>query len=81
MTRIEEEKKTVEQMIRLYCRLKEGNETLCEECSALLEYAHKRLDHCKFGDQKRLVGNARYIAINRFFERKCVRSCDLLVLE
>ena len=43
MTRIEEEKKTVEQMIRLYCRLKEGNETLCTECSALLEYAHKRL--------------------------------------
>ena len=52
MTRIEEEKKTVEQMIRLYCRLKEGNETLCDECSALLEYAHKRLEYCKFGEQK-----------------------------
>jgi hypothetical protein len=33
------------------------------------------------GNRKALVGNARYIAINRFFERKCVRSCDLLVLE
>ena len=52
MTRIEEEKKTVEQMIRLYCRLKEGNETLCDECSELLEYAHKRLEHCKFGELK-----------------------------
>ena len=52
MSRIEEEKKTVEQMIRLYCRLKEGNCTLCEECAALLEYAHKRLDHCKFGEKK-----------------------------
>lgn len=52
MSRIEEEKHTVEQMIRLYCRLKEGNQTLCAECLALLEYAHKRLDRCKFGDSK-----------------------------
>ena len=52
MSRIEEEKYTVERMIRLYCRLKEGNETLCTECIALLEYAHKRLDHCKFGNGK-----------------------------
>ena len=27
MSRIEKEKQTVEQMIRLYCRKKEGNET------------------------------------------------------
>ena len=53
MTRIEEEKRTVEQMIKLYCRLYEGNKSLCEECSALLAYAHKRLDRCKFGEQKR----------------------------
>ena len=53
MTRIEEEKKTVEQMIRIYCRVKEGNPELCPECTALLEYARKRLDHCKFGEQKK----------------------------
>lgn len=52
MSRIENEKKTVEQMIRLYCRLKEGNRTLCVDCQALLEYAHKRLDRCKFGERK-----------------------------
>ena len=52
MSRIENEKKTVEQMIRLYCRLKEGNRTLCPVCQALLEYAHKRLNHCKFGERK-----------------------------
>ena len=52
MSRIENEKKTVEQMIRLYCRLKEGNRTLCPDCQALLEYAHKRLNHCKFGERK-----------------------------
>ena len=52
MSRIENEKKTVEQMIRLYCRLKEGNRALCADCQALLEYAHKRLDRCKFGERK-----------------------------
>ena len=31
MSRIENEKKTVEQMIRLYCRLKEGNRTFLRE--------------------------------------------------
>ena len=53
MTRIAEEKKTVEQMIRLYCRLKEGNLQLCPECRSLLEYAHARLDRCKFGEAKK----------------------------
>lgn len=52
MSRIEDEKRTVEQMIRLYCRLKEGNKTFCQECADLLEYANKRLDRCKFGEGK-----------------------------
>ncbi len=52
MTRIEREKHTVELMIRLYCRKKEGNRELCEECRELLAYACKRLDACKFGNEK-----------------------------
>ena len=31
-SRIEEEKKVVEQMIRLYCQKKEGNGELCQNC-------------------------------------------------
>ena len=53
MSRIAEEKKTVEQMIRLYCRFKEGYPELCSECRSLLEYAHVRLDRCKFGEAKK----------------------------
>lgn len=49
---IEQEKKTVEQMIRLYCRRKEGNKELCPSCSKLLEYAHARLSRCPFGEKK-----------------------------
>lgn len=52
MNRIDREKATIQQMIRLYCRRKEGNPTLCSECLELLVYAHKRLSSCKFGDAK-----------------------------
>lgn len=51
-SRIEEEKKVVEQMIRLYCRKKEGNGGLCQKCHELLDYAHSRLDRCRYGEGK-----------------------------
>ena len=50
--RIQEEKAVVEQMIRLYCRRKEGNARLCPQCEELLFYAHSRLEHCRFGADK-----------------------------
>lgn len=52
MSRINREKKVVGVMIRLYCRRKEGNKQLCEECRALLKYAYVRLEHCSFGNEK-----------------------------
>lgn len=39
-------------MIRLYCRRKEGNKSLCLECSHLADYAEHRLRHCRYGDAK-----------------------------
>lgn len=50
--RIQEEKAVVEQMIRLYCRRREGHERLCPQCEELLLYAHSRLDRCRFGANK-----------------------------
>lgn len=50
--RIAKEKEMVERMIRLYCRKKEKNTTLCPTCQELLQYAHARLDHCPFGEEK-----------------------------
>ncbi|MCI9284624.1 MAG: nitrous oxide-stimulated promoter family protein [Muribaculaceae bacterium] len=52
MTHIEREQRTVEQMIQIYCRHKEGNNELCPDCMALLEYARVRLSKCPFGDDK-----------------------------
>ena len=50
--RIGEEKRVVEQMIRLYCRKHEGYAELCQSCQELLEYAHGRLDRCRYGAEK-----------------------------
>ena len=50
--RIDQEKRVVELMIRLYCRKKEKNVTLCPRCEELLRYAHARLDHCPFGEKE-----------------------------
>lgn len=52
MTHIEEEKKVVAEMIRIYCRYREGYRELCSECRDLLAYAHARLDRCPYGERK-----------------------------
>lgn len=54
MGRIDREKKTIKLMIDIYCHKNHGNDKgeLCEECAELLEYAHKRLSFCKFGENK-----------------------------
>ncbi len=45
-------------MIRIYCRSKHNtHSSLCAECAALENYAHERLEHCPFGEQKRACKN------------------------
>lgn len=49
----EGEKKVVSSMIAIYCRSKHSSgKELCEECSALNEYALQRLETCRFGEEK-----------------------------
>ncbi len=56
--RIAREKRTVQAMVRLYCRRHHGTRgDLCTECSELLEYASCRLDRCPFGPQKTTCAN------------------------
>lgn len=59
MSRIDYEKHTVEQMIRIYCRHKHSSQRaltqpngLCPSCSELLAYSHQRLSRCPFGEHK-----------------------------
>lgn len=51
--RILREKQTIRAMMRLYCHNHHGSKAvLCEDCIALLNYAHRRLDVCPFHEQK-----------------------------
>lgn len=51
-SRVEEEKRGIEVMVRFYCRHHHGGSQLCSDCQQLLTYAHSRLDRCRFGEQK-----------------------------
>ena len=58
--RVEHEKEVIKLMIEIYCKKKHGtNNCLCEECQELLDYAHFRLSHCKFGDNKTTCGKCK----------------------
>ena len=47
------EKKTLEAMIKLYCRGNHKSEqNLCPECQNLLDYANNRIAKCPLGIQK-----------------------------
>lgn len=52
MSRIDNEKRVVEQMVELYCLHKLHLPAIDDEHKALITYAHKRLDGCKFSEQK-----------------------------
>lgn len=53
MERIEREKRIVSLMISIYCKHKEHHEAMCTECRELEAYAHKRLSHCRHGNNKK----------------------------
>lgn len=46
------ELKTIEVMVRMYCRHHHGGTPLCADCAALFDYAQRRLQRCVFGDAK-----------------------------
>lgn len=57
-TRAQREKKTVEAMIKLYCKDNhKPSGILCTKCQELLDYSQKRAEHCVFGEDKPVCGN------------------------
>jgi hypothetical protein len=56
--KIERERKTLEAMIRIFCRESHGTKgEICNDCAGLLAYAVKRLDKCPFGAKKPTCAN------------------------
>ena len=51
------EQKTMDVMMAMYCRHHHGGRALCAECSALSDYARRRLERCVFGDAKPTCAN------------------------
>ncbi len=55
--RIAREKKTIQKMLKIYCKDKHGtSEGLCDNCQDLYHYAMQRLDRCKFQGSKPVCG-------------------------
>jgi len=53
------ELRTIEAMLRLYCRGHghAGRRPLCDDCRGLRDYAARRLERCVFGDAKPTCAN------------------------
>jgi len=67
------EQKTLEAMMRMYCRHHHGGRPLCAECTALAEYAQRRLERCVFGDAKPTCANC-VVHCYRADERERIRA-------
>jgi hypothetical protein len=90
--RIKREKETFEKMIGIYCRYNhQSHGQLCPECQDLLTYAYKRLDYCKFGEEKPTCGKCpihcykpdmrqKAIAIMRFSGPRMLKTHPFLAL-
>jgi hypothetical protein len=56
--RLSRERKTIAEMIRIYCKGQHGTASgLCEQCQELLDYAMRRLQRCVFGARKPTCAN------------------------
>lgn len=50
---IEYEKEVIRVMVEGYCKAHhQANGAVCDACAALIDYTHRRLDKCPFGDKK-----------------------------
>ena len=59
--RKEYEREVVSQMIGIYCNANHGSVkgALCDDCAKLDEYAHSRVDKCRYGQEKTFCANCR----------------------
>ncbi len=75
--RIEKEKQIVEKMVRHYCRLKHKQSDLCDDCRELLAYSHRKLDLCRYGEEKSFCSKCTthcYQKVQREMMREVMRT-------
>ncbi len=49
---LEQERKTLQTMLQIYCKHHHDSDSLCDACNDLLAYAEQRLSKCPFGEEK-----------------------------
>jgi len=50
--RLIREKKTIEAMVKLFCKKKHNTVNICTNCNEVLNYALTRIEKCVFGEKK-----------------------------
>lgn len=50
--RIQRERRTIEAMVRIFCRDRHACTGLCDACTELLRYAWERLERCPYQERK-----------------------------
>ncbi|KNZ42315.1 nitrous oxide-stimulated promoter family protein [Acetobacterium bakii] len=78
MKKIENEKRTLTLMIKIYCKKNHNSNQLCDDCAELLEYALSRLDHCRYSENKGFCNQCTthcYTKEKKEAIRKVMRFC------
>lgn len=73
---IEKERRTVEFMIKYYCRRKHKKVEICQDCSDLLKYIEGRLNKCMYEERKPVCKSCKthcYSKLNREKIREVMR--------
>lgn len=60
-------------MIGIYCKKKHRSKTLCDDCTALLDYAKLRAEKCPFQETKTFCSNCK-VHCYRPLEREKIRN-------
>ena len=69
------EKRTIKAMIGIYCKKYHGFNSLCSDCNDLLDYAYKRIDHCKFGLKKPACNKCK---VHCYASDKCEKVKEIM---
>lgn len=71
--RIDKQKKTIELMVKLYCKKNHGTENdVCAECREILDYAMVRVSNCRYGENKPNCGDCKTCCYKKDMKNKMI---------
>lgn len=70
LLKMEAEKKTIAFMIKLYCKKKHHEKTLCKECEEVKNYAFSKIDKCPFMETKTFCSSCKVHCYQKEYREK-----------